>query len=283
MSPDLDAALLRTFLACVRAGSVSRAARSLGRTQPALSQQLRRLEDIVGAPLLRRSGAGVAATHAGERLASYAERILALSAEAVHAVGRQRRLSGRCGVGLLEDLATPVFSRALTEFAARHPEVTLEIATLPGPDMRRAFDDGRIQLVLGDVSYLDHPVVRTVSPPLVWAASPTFDATQTPLPLVLFSQPCRWREPVLRSLDAAGRPWRVAFESTGLTGVIAGAQAGLGAASLMPANVGPELVALGPATGLPPLPEVEIGLVRRFGAEGDPLLDAVQDLLEGLL
>lgn len=283
MAADLDAPLLRTFLACVRAGSISRAARSLGRTQPALSQQLRRLEDIVGAPLLRRSGSGVGATEAGERLAAYAERILALSAEAVRETGRADRLSGRCGVGLLEDLATPAFSRALADFARRHPAVRLEIATLPGPAMRQAFDDGRVQLVLGDVGYLDHPVVRTVVLPLVWAAAPGFDARQDPLPLALFSPPCRWREPALRALDAAGRPWRVAFESTGLAGVLAGAQAGIGVAPLLPVSVGSDLVVLGPAAGLPAPPEVEIGLVRRFGAEGDPLVDAVQTLLGELM
>jgi len=283
MPPDLDAPLLRTFLVCVRAGSLSRAATILGRTQPAVSQQLRRLEDIVGCPLLYRTPTGVSPTQRGERMIPYAERILSLSAEAVQIVGRGHALEGRCTIGLLEDLATPSLARALEEFAARHPAAVLEIAILSGPAVAEAVATGRIQLYLGDAACLDQPPVRTVRLPLVWAAAPGFDPTADPLPLALFSPPCRWRDPVRQVLHAAGRASRIAFESTGLAGILAGMQAGLGVGALLPATVGPGLAVLGPDSGLPPLPPVEIGLVRRPGTEGDMLVDAVAALLAGLI
>jgi len=66
MAGDLEAALLRSFVTAVRTGSISRAATALGRTQPALSQQLRRLENVVGRPLLHRSPSGVSPTRAGQ-------------------------------------------------------------------------------------------------------------------------------------------------------------------------------------------------------------------------
>src|SRR6185369_1136192 len=98
MARDLDLALLRSFVTAVRVGSISRAATALGHTQPALSQQLRKLEGVVGRPLLHRSSAGVRPTRAGEELLPYAERILSLSAQALTEAGRA--LTGRCGVGL---------------------------------------------------------------------------------------------------------------------------------------------------------------------------------------
>ena len=165
---DLDATLLRTFLACVRNGSISRAALVLGRSQPAVSQQLRRLEDLIGEPVLRRTPTGVRVTVAGDALLPYAERILGLTAEALLSARGEASLTGRCGVGLLEDLATPSLSIALAEFATRHPEVTLEVAMLPGPAMREAFDSGRVQLVLGDAAYFDQPSVWSTRLPLVW-------------------------------------------------------------------------------------------------------------------
>ncbi|MEU4353437.1 LysR substrate-binding domain-containing protein [Streptomyces virginiae] len=93
---------------------------------------------------------------------------------------------------------------------------------------------------------------------------------------MLFSPPCRWRTPVLYALEANGRPWRVVFESTSLAAVQAAVRAGLGAAALPPACVEPGTAAYG---GTPELPHVELGLIRRTGTEGDPLIDAVEDLL----
>ncbi|MDX3536153.1 LysR family transcriptional regulator [Streptomyces sp. MB09-01] len=85
---DLETSLLRMFVSCARSGSISRAAAALGYSQPALSQQLRKLERSVGQPLLHRTATGVSPTKAGEALLPYAERILALSAQALTATGR---------------------------------------------------------------------------------------------------------------------------------------------------------------------------------------------------
>jgi len=82
MSRDVDTAALRCFVTAVRTGSMGRAAEVLGRTQPAISQQLRRLEDILDCSLLRRIASGVVMTPEGEAFLPLAERILALNDEA---------------------------------------------------------------------------------------------------------------------------------------------------------------------------------------------------------
>ena len=141
MAQDLETGLLRAFVTAV-AGSISRAAHALGQTQPALSQQLRKLERRTGQPLLHRGAAGVSLTQAGESLLPYAERILALSAQALHAT--RISLAGHCGVGLIEDLAASRLPQALADFGRLHPEATLEVFSGPGPAMREAFEEGRI-------------------------------------------------------------------------------------------------------------------------------------------
>jgi DNA-binding transcriptional LysR family regulator len=276
MATDLETALLRAFITAVRAGSISRAAAALGHTQPALSQQLRKLERAVGQPLLHRTATGVSPTKAGDALLPYAERILALSAQALSAPGRA--LSGHCGIGLLEDLTSPQLPHALADFGRTNPQATLELISLPGPAMWDAFATGRIQLALCDPSYFHEPPRWTVRAPLTWAVGPGVDPTRDPLPLVLFSQPCRWRSAVLNALEAEGRRWHIVFESTGLAGVTAAVEAGLGVAALLPANAEPGAT----AAGLPPLPEVEFGLLRRADTEADPLVDAVEGLLKRL-
>ncbi len=276
MARDLETVLLRSFVTAVRAGSISRAATALGHTQPALSQQLRRLESTVGRPLLHRSPSGVTPTRAGEELLPYAERILSLSAQALAETGRA--LTGHCGVGLLEDLAASHLPQALADLARLHPEATLEVLSVSNTVMREAYDAGRVQLVLDELPHVPGPPRWTVRRPLVWAIGQGVDVAADPLPVVLFTGPCSWRASVLETLKRADRRWRVAFESNSLLGVLAALRAGLGVAALMPANLEPAM-ACHDADALPTLPDVELGLTRHPRTEGDPLVDAVETAL----
>ncbi|MDP9868583.1 MULTISPECIES: LysR family transcriptional regulator [Streptosporangium] len=280
MARDLETALLRSFVTAVRAGSISRAAAALGRTQPALSQQLRKLERAVGSPLLHRAPSGVSPTRVGEELLPYAERILALSAQALTETGRA--LTGHCGVGLLEDLAASRLPQALADLARLHPDATLEVLSLSNAAMREACDTGRVQLVLDEVPDLPWPPRWTVRLPLVWAVGQGVATDADPLPVVLFSNTCAWRTSVLEAMEGTGRRWRVAFESNSLAGVLAALRAGLGVAALLPANLEPAM-ACHDAAALPALPDVELGLARHPGTEGDALIDAVETALRRMI
>jgi DNA-binding transcriptional LysR family regulator len=276
MARDLEIALLRSFVTAVRAGSISRAAIELGQTQPALSQQLRKLESVVGRPLLYRSPAGVSPTRAGEELLPFAERMLSLSAQAL--TETRRALTGRCAVGLLEDLAAAQLPQVLADLAGLHPGATLEVLILSNAAMREAYDAGRVQLVLDEMSDVPGTPRWTVRRPLVWAIGQGVDVAADPLPVVLFSNPCFWRSSVLEALERADRRWRVAFESNSLVGVLAALRAGLGVAALLPTNLEPAM-ACHDADALPTLPDVELGLARHPRTEGDPLIDAVETAL----
>ncbi|MFG1753787.1 LysR family transcriptional regulator [Streptosporangium sandarakinum] len=280
MARDLDTAPLRSFVTAVRAGSISRAAAALGRTQPALSQQLRKLERAVGSPLLHRAPSGISPTRAGEELLPYAERILALSAQALAETGRA--LTGHCGVGLLEDLAASRLPQALADLARLHPDATLEVLSLSNAAMREAYDTGRVQLVLDEVPDLPWPPRWTVRLPLVWAVGQGVATDADPLPVVLFSNTCAWRTSVLETMEGSGRRWRVAFESNSLAGVLAALRAGLGVAALLPSNLEPAM-ACHDAAALPALPDVELGLARHPGTEGDALIDAVETALRRMI
>ena len=84
----LDLELLRSFVSVVDAGSFTRAGERVHRTQSTVSQQIKRLEDELGRPLLNRTGKQVAPTEHGERLLSYARRLLALAEEARDVLAR---------------------------------------------------------------------------------------------------------------------------------------------------------------------------------------------------
>jgi DNA-binding transcriptional LysR family regulator len=281
MAIDLDTGLLRNFLVCTRLGSISRAAGALGRTQPALSQQLRRLEDLVGDVLLERNAGGVTLTAAGAALLPSAERILALSSEALAGVPRSK-LSGRCSIGVLEDFTGTALPSVFADFARLHPDTTLELLSLFSVDTQDALDAGRIQLALCDAAFLRRPLRWRRNLPLLWAAAEGFDASINPVPLVVFSEPCSWRSLMQASLSSAGRCSRIAFESGSLTAVQAAVRAGVGVTGLLPTSMA-GLVSAPVSNGLPALPEIEIGLSRRPESEGDKLVDAVEEMLKQLV
>ena len=83
-----DLELLRSFVSVVDSGGFTRAGERVHRTQSTVSQQIKRLEDDVGQPLLNRSGKDVTPTEAGERLLSYARRLLSLAEEARDVMAR---------------------------------------------------------------------------------------------------------------------------------------------------------------------------------------------------
>src|SRR5262245_25497319 len=130
---------------------MGRAAEVLGRTQPAISQQVRRLEDILDCSLLRRSASGVVMTAEGEAFLPLAERILALNDEAqAHVRSRAGRGGGRRRIGLLEDIAASGLQMALADFAHVHPELELDVTVADGDAMRDAYRAGKLDLVLSD-------------------------------------------------------------------------------------------------------------------------------------
>jgi DNA-binding transcriptional LysR family regulator len=280
MKRALDIADLRAFTATVRAGSLTRAAMSLGITQPAVSQRLQRLERALGCRLLDRASGGVRLTSSGDGLLGYAERLVALHDEAQAALRPgDDRSTGPVTIALLEDIAPVTLPGVLVDFAAVHPQVELEVLLDSAQALAERSAAGGLDMTVGDASIMDAAAVRwRTTAPLVWTAVHGFDVTQEPLPLVLFSLPCRWRRPILDALARHGRRWRVAFQSTSLVAVQAAVSAGLGVAALLPINVPAGSVQLDVPT-LPTPPAVDIVIARRAGLEHHPPLDTLERML----
>ena len=118
--------LLRTFVSVIDLGGYTKAGDALGRTQPAISLQMRRLEEIVGAPLVIQKGRSRTLTGEGETLLSYAREILRLNDEAA-SFFRRSSVSGVLRIGLPTDYAVAFLQGVLTQYTAQHPDVALEI------------------------------------------------------------------------------------------------------------------------------------------------------------
>ncbi|TCC37400.1 LysR family transcriptional regulator [Kribbella capetownensis] len=281
MASDFDLTDLRSFAAAVRAGSITRGAVALGLSQPVVSQRIQRLERAVGERILFREQRGARVTPPGETLLAYAERMLALHDEAQAALsGRRNQLTGQRTIGLLEDLAITTLPEALADFATLHPQVSLEVIVSSAAALRRLADRGRLDLVFGDPTVMPAASVRWQRHvPMDWAFTPSFDTAADPLPLVLFSHPCRWRQPVIDAISRTGRRWTIAFQSTSVHAVQAAIAAGIGLGALLTNNIPPSGRRASERGGLPPAPAVEIAIARRAGADADAAVNSLERLL----
>jgi Bacterial regulatory helix-turn-helix protein, lysR family/LysR substrate binding domain len=126
--PALDPELLKAFLAVADQLSFTRAARSLNRTQSAVSSQIKRLETQLGTELFKRSTTNVALSAAGEGLVGYARRILMLGDEAVQRL-KQHRMEGRVRLGVMDDYGALILPPILKSFSNLYPGIELQMET----------------------------------------------------------------------------------------------------------------------------------------------------------
>ena len=137
---DLD--VLRTFVTGVDMGSFAKAADRLGRSTSAVSAQLKKLEDQLGTPVLRKEGRGMVTTSAGESLLGYARRLLELNDEAASAV-RGADLAGSVRLGMAQDFGEHVLTEVLGSFARVHPRVRIEARVARNLELMDELHGGR--------------------------------------------------------------------------------------------------------------------------------------------
>src|SRR5260221_10147863 len=147
MRINLDTDILRTLVAAQQRGGFNRAARQVGRSQSAVSQKIRKLEDQLGQALFRKEGRGLALTEAGDVVLSYARRILDLNDEAVAAVCGSS-IAGSVRFGLPTDFAETWLPTALGRFKRAHPGVQVEVYADRRANLIDRLDKGQLDLAL---------------------------------------------------------------------------------------------------------------------------------------
>ncbi len=274
LPPGLDPDLLRSFVLIAEGGSFTRAAQVVGRTQSAISMQIRRLEEALGQPLLSRGPRGVETTPHGAWLLERARRLLALNDEIIGTF-RAPAVSGVVRLGTPDDYALRYLPGILARFAESHPAVEVEVTCTNSSDLVERMRRGELDLTL--LSDGNQPPGAAVVPlwrgPLLWIG-PETQAPQRrdPLPLALASASCVWRRAATAALEEAGRRYRVAYTSSSQTGTLAPALAGLAITVCLPGPLPAGLRRLGPEEGLPPLPDFAIVLMR---GPGTPVAEAL--------
>jgi len=259
--PSLDPDLLMAFVAVAEQRSFTRAAVLLNRTQSAVSMQIKRLEDRLGVELFNRTKANVDLSAAGEGLLGYARRILSLNDEAVGRLA-ERKVEGVVRLGVMDDYGTCIVPPLLASFLAGYPRIHVEMETGLTSSMPARLGEAY------DLVIAMHPEGRGDGEFLrreqaIWATSASQAVEQQePLPVALYPQGCLFRKWAIEALDAAKRPWRLAFVSHSLAAVESVVAQGLAVTVVKTGTFPPRLRPLREHDGMPRLPAADICLHR---------------------
>jgi len=274
---NLDMDVLRTLVTAQQLGGFNRAAEQIGRSQSAVSQQIRKLEDQVGELLFRKQGRGLIPTEAGDVVLAYARRILELNDEAVVAL-RGRAVEGVVRFGLPADFAESWLPLALGRFKRAHPAVRIEATVDRNRRLLDRLDRGELDLVL-TLNNADRPdAERLASLPMVWIGPASGEPVSVPgeaIPLVVFDAPCFFREAGQAALDHAGLAWRVAFTSGSLHGLWAAVEAGLGVTLRTAVGLPAAVTVL---DGMPATPTVALSL-HDGGRDASPAVARLREIV----
>lgn len=260
MSRLFDLELLRTFIAVAETGSFTNAAPRVNLSQSAVSMQMQRLEQCVGKQLLTRSTKAVVPNAAGNDLLPYARRLLMLSDEAWSAITYEAE-AGSVRLGVPDDYAASLLPQLLRRFANEHPKIAVELVCEQSDRLNLAIRENRIDLALV-TRVADEPMEILRRERLVWVASPTHAAWEIdPLPVALFDTSAA-RMNVITALTDSNRSYRCTYSSASFSGLVTIVQTGLSIAALAMCSVPESLRIIGEPEGLPPIKDLEIGVVR---------------------
>jgi DNA-binding transcriptional LysR family regulator len=237
MAIHLESDLLRCFVAVADSENFTRAANALGRTQSAVSMQMKRLEGFVGDALFERGPRGVKLTRKGTELLVNARRVVDLLDETATSLAAPA-LGGRVRIGIPEEYGASVLSRALGAFGKAHSNVEIMVQYACSAAQKEALDCGDLDLAVifewesepqGEVLMVD---------PTVWATSEVHRMhEQSPLPIALYESAGWCSDFAIRSLESRGQDYRVAYRSDTSGGLKLAVSSGLAIAPLSRSNI----------------------------------------------
>jgi DNA-binding transcriptional LysR family regulator len=250
MGQILDVGPLRSLVAVADGGGFQRAATALHLSQGAVSQHVRRLEAVVGRPLVERDGRGSRFTSDGEVLLREARRMLAIHDEMLRyfdAEGGETLI-----IGSTEHAADQMLPQLAALLNDSFPGYRVRFRLDRGAQLRSALENGTVDLALL-LGRATDPQARDVGElELTWYAAPEWDGPRPghPIPVVAFGEPCALRRRALETLAGHGLACEVVCDAAHLAGVRSAVRAGLGVGLMATAGEHPD------------------GLVERFDLPG---------------
>ena len=243
---------LHTFLVIAECGNLTKAADILGRTQSAISVQVRKLEESLSTRLFERHARGMELTEHGRKLEPVARGVVS----EIHSLSGlfEPPLMGRLRVGIPDDYADSILERALVEFAARHPGV--EVVTRSGctSGFEAAVRSNQLDIAVCSGPELNVESVFS-SEPNVWVAHEKLKLDrEQPVPLAILDRDCWWPKLPVDALNRLGRKWKPAYTSESFASIKSAIRAGLAVGVVPRCTKEAPMTELSEHDGFPSLP-----------------------------
>lgn len=259
MHRNLDLTCLRSFAAIADAGGVTRAAGFMNLTQSAVSMQIKRLEDVLGCPLLDRAARQGALTAEGEQLLSYARRMLALNDEAFSRLTTELH-EGEIVLGVPHDIVYSAIPEVLQRFARDYPKMRVTLVSSVTRVLLQQFGRGECDIILTTEPDTPPGAETLVELPLIWIGARGGQAWKArPLHLA-FEQDCIFRKGVQAALDSVGLPWEMWVESDSSRAIEASVLADLAVHTALAGSEPPFVERIAHGGQLPELSRMKVNL-----------------------
>jgi DNA-binding transcriptional LysR family regulator len=258
--------LLRTLIAVVDLRSFTKAAASLGVTQPAVSAQIKRLQFLLGSDLFDRSAQGVSLTPHGETVVSHARRLLSINDQIIDLRSGGARPELVIRLGTPSDFVASVLPDTLARFRTRWPEVRYNVRTDFYESLMRQLRGGDIDVMIALSATQPNDARHYANQEVVWVRGSTtrFEPSR-PVPLVTYGEPSVYHRLAVKALRSAGLEWDNVFTGPSLNSVTNAVVAGLGVMAITRRRAITLGMTIWEDAPLPKLPDLYSGVYVREG------------------
>ena len=273
---------LRSFVTIADLGSITKAAEKENISQPAISLQGRRLEDILETPLLERHARGMMLTEAGRVLLIHARRMLSENQNAVAAV-RQCTAGTGIVLGVPHDIVNPAVTVAVKNFNSLQRQTQVNIRLAPSATLKGLLKSGEVQIILTTEFTGEPGGIALGERDVIWTGAPDSQASKRrPIPLA-YVRGCLLAKEAQATLADAGVDWLPVIDSDSVLAVEAAVAADRGIYAAIRDGHTVHLRPLPAETGLPPLRSISVFCYRSNGTGFESELSELVDMLHQAL
>ena len=253
---------LRTFVSVIELGGYAKAGEFVGRSQPAISLQIKKLESQLERKLFTKVGQRHLPSADGNWLYPKAKELLELNDNIFKSL-IPAPLSGRLRLGIPNEFASTLLPGLIGEFSKRYPDVSLEVTSSLSRDLLHPSQRDHFDLILALVNPSEDTEGEVVlEDEVVWVGDATRPFVGDSIPLVLAPDGCMYRSRVIEELKQQTFAWKITYTNADLGGLVAAIQQGLGITALARSSLPPNLSPLNHPK-LPKLGRVNICLFNQ--------------------
>ncbi|MBQ4848391.1 LysR family transcriptional regulator [Pseudoalteromonas sp. MMG013] len=270
---------LRTLVTVVEVGGFAKAGERLGLSQPAVSLQIKRLEDMLNCKLFKKQGQRQVLNQYGELLLPLAKQMLQHN-DAILQQFTSESVTGKVRLGIPSEFAARILPSIIGDFVALYPDVSLEVKSRLSKHLLSVSRQDQFDLVLAlneQTGSEQFPVF--MQDQLVWVGDLSLikDTNQV-VTLVTAPEGCIYRRRAIEALQQAGLKHRIIYSNADLTGLIAALKEGLGVTVLAKSTVPSDLSYQANTKHLPELGDIDICLVKN-SAESVHAVDKLAEFI----